>query len=56
MAASGYISKNLTETQVTFLKLLDEYEIQLFRFNEIEKQIEQQFDNLNEVLENLVHK
>ncbi|MEB0261776.1 hypothetical protein [Mucilaginibacter sp. 10I4] len=56
MAASVYISKNLTEAQVTFLKLLDEYEIQLFRFEEIEKQIEQQFDNLNEVLENLVHK
>jgi predicted transcriptional regulator of viral defense system len=56
MAASVYISKNLTKTQVTFLKLLNEYEIQLFRFDEIETQIEQQFDNLNEVLENLVHK
>ena len=56
MADSVYISENLTRIQLEFLKLLDNYEIQLFRFNEIEGLINQKFDNLNEVLENLVHK
>ena len=38
------------------MKLLDDYEIELFKFDEIENQINRKFDNLNEVLENLVHK
>jgi len=56
MAGSVYISTNLSKAQILFLKLLDDFEIQLFRFNEIENQINQKFDNLNEVLENLVQK
>lgn len=56
MADSVYISENLSKTQIEFLKLLDDHEIQLFKFAEIEKQINQKFENLNEVLENLVHK
>ncbi|UGU15376.1 hypothetical protein LS482_17040 [Sinomicrobium kalidii] len=38
------------------MKLLDEYEIDIFRFDEIESRINTKFSNLNEVLENLVHK
>jgi len=38
------------------MKLLDDYEIQIFRFDEIEGKINQTFTNLNEVLENLDHK
>jgi len=38
------------------MKLLDEYELEIFRFEEVEIQINRKFDNLNEVLENLVHK
>lgn len=56
MADSVYISSNLTKAQLEFMKLLDDYEIQIFRFAEIEGKISQKFDNLNEVLENLVHK
>lgn len=56
MADSVYISANLTRQQLEFMKLLDEYEIQIFHFGEIEKQLNRKFDNLNEVLENLVHK
>jgi len=56
MAGGVYISTNLNKVQISFLKLLDDFEIQLFRFNEIEDQINQKFDNLNEVLENLVQK
>jgi len=56
MAHSVYISSNLTQQQLEFIKLLDDYEIELFQFDEIESQINRKFDNLNEVLENLVHK
>lgn len=56
MADSVYISSNLTKQQLEFIRVLDDYEIQIFRFNEIEQKISKKFDNLNEVLENLVHK
>ena len=56
MAYSVYISSNLTQQQLEFMKLLDEHEIEIFRFEEIETQLDRKFDNLNEVLENLVHK
>lgn len=56
MADSVYISANLTSTQLEFMKLLDDYEIDIFTFERIEEQIDRKFDNLNEVLENLVHK
>ena len=56
MAASVYISEHLTKPQLEFLKLLDDYEIQLFKFSEIEQLLEQKFDNLSEILENLVDK
>jgi predicted transcriptional regulator of viral defense system len=38
------------------MKLLDEYEIDIFRFEEIEGKLDRSFGNLNEILENLVHK
>lgn len=56
MANSVYISANLTQQQLEFMKLLGEFEIDIFHFSEIEKKIKRKFDNLNEVLENLVHK
>lgn len=56
MADSVYISENLSKSQLEFLKLLDDYEIQLFKFSEIEQLLEQKFDNLSEILENLVDK
>ena len=55
-ADSVYISSNLTQQQLEFMKLLDEYELEIFRFEEVEIQINRKFENLNEVLENLVHK
>lgn len=56
MADGVYISEHLTKPQFRFLKLLDDYEIQLFKFSEIEQLLEQKFDNLSEILENLVDK
>lgn len=56
LADSVYISANLTRIQLDFLKLLDEQEIRLFRFSDIEMRLAQSYENLNEILENLVHK
>lgn len=56
MANGVYISKNITSQQLDFLKLLDDYEVSIFKLTEIESLINEKFDNLNEVLENLVDK
>lgn len=56
MADSVYISSNLTATQIEFMKLLNAYEVDIFRFEEIEDKLNRNFGNLNEILENLVHK
>ena len=39
-----------------FLRLLDDEEIQMFRIESIEERLDCKFDNLNEILENLVRK
>lgn len=56
MGDSVYISSNLTSAQLEFMKLLDEYEIDIFLLEEIETKLNQRFDNINEILENLVQK
>ncbi len=56
MAQSGYISANLTAKQLQFIKLLEVYEVEIFSMDEIERKLHKRFANLNEVLENLVHK
>jgi len=56
MADSVYISSNLTKAQLLFLHLINENEIEYFTIYEIEKQLNRRFDNINEVLENLVQK
>lgn len=56
MADGVYMSEHITKPQLEFLKLLDDYEIELFKFSEIELLLEQKFDNLSEVLESLVDK
>ena len=56
MAESGYISTNLTPKQLQFIKLLDEYEVDIFSIEEIQKKLKSKFENLNEIIENLVRK
>lgn len=56
MADSVYISSSLTKEQLLFLQLLTENEIEYFTIYGIEKQLNHEFTNINEVLENLVHK
>lgn len=56
MADGVYKSTNVTKEQLQFLQLLESYEISYFLMQDIEKRIDHQFKNLNEVLENLVDK
>ncbi len=51
-----YLSVNVSEDQQQFIKLLDEYEIDIFSIDTIESQIHKKFQNLNEVIENLIDK
>ena len=54
--ARRYISKHILEDQQQFLKLIDEFEMDIFNLKDIESFIEYEFSNLNEIMENLVEK
>ena len=56
MARSTYISENLTQNQIKLMLLLDEYELDIFTLNELKNIAANQFDDVNELVENLVHK
>lgn len=56
MMARRYISKHILEDQQQFLKLIDEFEMDIFNLKDIESFIEYEFSNLNEIMENLVEK
>lgn len=56
MARSTYISENLTQTQIDFMLILDEYEMDIFTLKELRQQVSGQFEDINELVENLVHK
>ena len=54
--ARRYLSVNVSEEQQQFIRLLDDYEIDIFSMDAIEKQIGKKFSNLNAILENLIDK
>ena len=56
MARGTYISENLTQTQMEMMLLLDEYEMDIFTLQELKELSSNQFDNINELVENLAHK
>ena len=56
MASGTYISSNLTKKQLYFMRLLDDNEIDIFTLENIKSLFGENFDNLNEILENLVNK
>jgi len=56
MARSTYISANLTQQQIDFMLVLDDYELDIFALNELKKQFSNKFQDINELVENLVHK
>lgn len=56
MARSTYISENLTQNQISFMLMLDEYEMDIFSLKELKQFETDQFEDINELVENLVHK
>lgn len=54
--ARRYLSKNILEDQQQFIRLLDEYEIDIFSIDDIQSTLDHVFSNLNEILENLIEK
>ena len=56
MARSTYISENLTQTQIDLMLMLDEYEMDIFSLQDLKRLTVDQFDDSNELVENLVHK
>jgi len=56
MARSTYISGNLTQKQIGFMLLLDDYEMDIFTLQDLKEQLGGQADDINELVENLVHK
>ncbi|MBK7408948.1 MAG: hypothetical protein IPJ40_13330 [Saprospirales bacterium] len=56
MARGTYISENLTQSQLDALLLLDEYEIELFSLEDAKALLHNHTEEVNEILENLVHK
>lgn len=51
-----YHSVNISKEQQEFLKLIADYEVDIFSVSKIEKILNHKFDNLNSVLENLENK
>lgn len=56
MPGSTYISKNLTGEQLRLAKELSQMEIEWFRLEDLRKQFESQYENIQELVENLAHK
>lgn len=56
MGHSVKLTKNLTTKQLAFYKTLDEQDTQFFSLGQVEEQYAPQYGNMNEVVENLVHK
>lgn len=56
MARSTYISENLTQKQIDFMLQLDDYELDIFSLADVKKQLGDKVEDVNELIENLVHK
>ena len=56
MSRSTYISKNLTQKQIDFMLMLDDYELDIFSLEDIKKQVWNKKIEVNELIENLVQK
>jgi predicted transcriptional regulator of viral defense system len=56
MARGTYISENLTQNQINLMLMLDEYEMDIFTLQELRELASDKFENINELVENLVHK
>src|ERR1035437_2077322 len=51
-----YHSINLNEPQQKFIRLMDDFEIDIFSISQVEKLVRKKMTHLNEIVENLVSK
>lgn len=56
MAISTYISENLTHAQMSVMRFIDENEMDIFSLEDIKELLGDESENINEIIENLVHK
>ncbi len=56
MARSTYLSANLTQPQIDLLLMLDDLELNIFSLEQIKTVAGGKFNNVSELVENLVHK
>ena len=56
MGTSVYISENLTQSQLAFLRALEDLEMDIFSLEEISETLKGKVENIHELIENLVHK
>jgi predicted transcriptional regulator of viral defense system len=56
MATSTFITKNLTKVQIEFMLTLEEQELDIFSIDEVKDRFSDSFKDINEIVENLVHK
>jgi len=56
MTKSTYISKNITQSQLEFIRQLDDLELDIFSLPQLINILHGQKENINEILENLVNK
>jgi predicted transcriptional regulator of viral defense system len=50
------ISENLNQQQIDFMLVLDDYELDIFTLDELKNKFNNKFQDINELVENLVHK
>jgi predicted transcriptional regulator of viral defense system len=56
MARGTYLSENLTQTQMDLMRLMDDHEMDIFSLADIKTLAGDNSVNINEIIENLVHK
>jgi len=56
MAKNTNISENITQSQIDFMLMLDDNELDIFTLEEIKSVASGQFKNINSIIENLVQK
>lgn len=56
MVRSTYLCENLTQSQIDLMLMLDEYEMDIFTLEELKQVADEKYGDVNELVENLVHK
>lgn len=56
MARSSYLSSTLTQPQIDLMLMLDDHELNIFSLATVKKMAGKRFSNIEELVENLVHK